>query len=175
MEADLLRFPHKKIRAEVIKEYMEKADYKKAVCFSCGNAARALEDAGIEVLHIGAAGDLIPMKWYTQAEIKKVFPDYFDATSGHLPMELMLKIAERFQRYLGFEMPAIVYVPTGSGETIVCLKLAYPEKRFVAVYDLDKATEYDEQAPLNKLVELLAEKVIKNEKSGMEKENQNSV
>lgn len=156
---NLLRFPHKELRSRAVKQYMQTAGYNRAVCFSCGNAAEKLKDAGVDVLHIGARGDLTPNKWYTQAEIKRDFPNCFDATSGHLPMELMLEIAKLYREDLGDTLGDLVYVPTGSGETLVCLKLAYPEKKFIAVYNLDTATEYSEHAPLNKMVRLLAEEV----------------
>lgn len=155
----LLRFPHKQLRAAVIKNYMQVTEYKKAVCFSCGNAATALIEAGVETLHIGETGVLSPCKWWQQAEIAKWFPNYFDATSGHLPASLMQEIGEKFKDYLGV-LDETVYVPTGSGETLVCLKFAYPQTKFIAVYNLDNATKYEEKAPLNKLVELLAEKII---------------
>lgn len=157
----LLIFPHKQIRAQAIKEYMERAGYERAVCFTCGNAADALAEAGVDVLHIGPRGDLIPGKWFTQADIHKAFPQYFDATSGHLPMELMLAIADRFRDHLQDSLGDVAYVPTGSGETLVCLKLAYPDKEFVAVYDLNSATEYSEGAPLNKLVAALAYRLVR--------------
>ena len=158
MEVELLRFPHKRIRAQIIKQYIE-GRYKKAVCFSCGNAAMALEDAGVKTLHIGEHGVLKPQKWFTQAEIHEMFPDYFDATSGHLPAELMNMLANAYKNYLR-ELPPEVYVPTGSGETLVCLKTAFPAVDFVAVYNLDKATEYGESCPLNALVKALAMDVI---------------
>ena len=53
---------------------------------------------------------------------------------------------------------------SGSGETLVCLKMAYPEKDFIAHYNVkgyEKATEYNEVAPLNRLVKVLALKTIK--------------
>ena len=49
-----------------------------------------------------------------------------------------------------------VVVPTGSGETLVCLAMAFPKVKFIARYNIDAATEYHEEAPLNKLVERLA-------------------
>jgi hypothetical protein len=55
------------------------------------------------------------------------------------------------------ELPDVVYVPSGSGETLVCLKLAYPEKKFIAVYNLDAATEYSPRCPLNDFVKVMAE------------------
>lgn len=157
MNIELLRFPHKQIRAKVIKEYISG---KPCVCFSCGNAAKALENEGIEVLHIGPHGVLEPKKWFSQLEIAETFSNYFDATSGNLSMELMLQIGNAYKKYLG-ELTSPVYVPSGSGETVLCLKLAYPEIDFVAVYNLDEATEYSEQSPLNKIVEIICKKVIK--------------
>ena len=154
----LLRFPHKKIRSEVIKEYID-GDYDKVVCFSCGNAARALEDVGLDVLHIGEEGCLNPLKWFTMKEINHYFDGYFDGTSGHLSTELMLLIGEAYKDYLG-ELPNLVFIPTGSGETLVCLKMVYPNTDFVAVYNLGKETEYNENAPLNTLVQLLAYDVV---------------
>ena len=157
----LLVFPHKQIRAQVIKEYMQAAGYTRAVCFSCGNAAQALQAAGVDVLHIGERGDLTPNKWYTLAEIKRDFPLCFDATSGHLPIDLMQALAQAYRHYLQDSLGDTVYVPTGSGETLVCLKLAYPDKKFYAVYDLNKATEYSKDAPLNEMVALLAAGVVR--------------
>jgi hypothetical protein len=44
-------------------------------------------------------------------------------------------------------------VPTGSGETILCLKLAFPHIQFVAEYDnSNPATEYSADAPLSTIV-----------------------
>lgn len=158
MGVKLLRFPHKRIRAQVIKQYM-KGTYSRAVCFSCGNAATELEKAGVDVLHIGAHGVLEPHKWFTQAEIKRTFPDYFDATSGHLPMELMFELGCAYAAHLG-KLPETVYVPSGSGETVVCLKLAYPDTHFVAVYNIDEATEYSPACPLNALVRVLCDDIV---------------
>lgn len=156
----LLKFPHKQIRSKVIQEYIE-GTYDRVLCFSCGNAGRALEELNLEVLHIGEEGILNPNKWFTLKEINHRFNNYFDATSGHLNIELMQMIGEEFKKYLG-ELPQTNYIPTGSGETLVCLKLAYPNKDFIAVYNLGKETEYNENAPLNKLVELLSKEIILN-------------
>lgn len=160
MKLTLLSFPHKKIRSQVIKEYIKK-DYKQVVCFSCGNAARALEEEGLNVIHIGTQGELTPNKWYTMQEIHNRFPTAFDATSGHLNMELMKKIGQKYKEYLG-ELDETMYIPTGSGETLVCLKLAYPEQNFIAVYNLGVETEFNTHAPLNKLVEWCSDKIIYN-------------
>ena len=159
MGVKLLRFPHKRIRAHFIKQYMAQEGKTRAVCFSCGNAAAELETAGVDVLHIGAHGVLEPHKWFTQAEIKHIFPDYFDATSGHLPMELMYELGQAYAAHLG-KLPETVYVPSGSGETVVCLKLAYPATHFVAVYNRDEATEYSPYCPLNALVRVLCDDIV---------------
>lgn len=159
---NLLVFPHKKIRAELIKEYLNRSRYDKVVCFSCGNAAREIKEAGIDTLFIGEDGELKPNEWFTQLKIDNIFPKYFNATSGHLPIELMQMLSERYKTYLGELSSDVIYVPTGSGETIICLKIAYPHKKFVAVYNLDNATKYDNENPLNCLVEIIADKVLKN-------------
>lgn len=159
MEVNLFRFPNKAIRAQAIKEYMNKAGYKKAICFSCGNASKALKKIGVDVLDISRSGDLEALRWFTQAEIKAAFPQYFDATSGHLPMECLLMVAERFKTYLQ-KIPDHIYLPTGSGETLIELKLAFPNTEITAVYDIDKATRYEEACVLNGMIKILAKEII---------------
>lgn len=159
MEVELLRFPHKKIRAAVIKDYMIEHGYKKAVCFSCGNASRALKEAGVDVLDISATGDLLSRRWFEPSEVAKWFPDCLDATSGHLSVELLNRVARAYKDYLG-DLPSVNYVPTGSGETIVCLKMAFSDKKFVAVYNINEATEYSDSAVLNGLVRAVADRVV---------------
>ena len=44
----------KKIRAEVIKSYMEELHLPMAVCMTCGNTAKALREVGVEVDAVGA-------------------------------------------------------------------------------------------------------------------------
>lgn len=158
---DLLIFPHKKIRANVIKEYLNKSSYNKVVCFSCGNSAKELKKAGVETLFVGENGEFKPNEWFTQSKINSIFPEYFNATSGHLPIELMLMISKKYKEYLGELKTDVLYVPTGSGETILCLKMAYSNKKFVAVYNLNEATKYDQENPFNLLVEIIADKVVK--------------
>lgn len=149
----MLIFPAKQIRAQVIAEYANAAGYRGVVAFSCGNATRELRAAGLWVLDISPSGDIAPTgKWWTPAEIHRAFPDLFDATSGHLPAWMMIEIGKRFREYLGDIEGGDV--PSGSGETIMCLRWAYPDKIFRPVYNLDKATEYNDNSPLNYLVNL---------------------
>lgn len=156
---ELLRFPNKAIRATAIRKYMNKYGYQYAVCFSCGHASDELRKAGVPTLAIAPNGDLEAKRWFPQGEVANTFKGFFDATSGHLPMELMEIIGQEYRAYLG-EIPEYNYIPSGSGETLVCLKMAYPGKRFCAVYNIDDATRYDEENPLNAIVAAIAEKII---------------
>lgn len=160
MEAELFRFNNKELRSTVIAEYMKRHGFEKAVCFSCGNASRMLKQAGVKTLDISPTGDMQANRWFTIGEIKAAFPDYFDATSGHLPMDCMDAVANEFYFRLHKTMPDAIMLPTGSGETLVCLKLAFPKTKITAVYNLDAATQYEPDAPLNDLVKLLADDCI---------------
>jgi hypothetical protein len=152
----VLYFPAKKLRAQVIANFMRNSKLENAICFSCGNAAIALrEELGAScVLEIGDKGQLQTTKWWTPAEIKAVWPNHFDATSGHLPLFLMVSIAKAFREHLGELKEPQYTVASGSGETIICLQMAYPACTFVAVYDnSNQATTRDNDAPLNSVVD----------------------
>lgn len=145
----------KRLRATMLYDYIGKN--KKYVCFSCGNTSKSLKRLGLDVLDISPTGDLVPNRWFTIQEVREIFPHYFDATCGHLSMELMTKLSAIYKDFFYYlEEPDEVIVPTGSGETICCLALAFPNTKFVARYNIDASTEYNEEAPLNKLVEQLA-------------------
>lgn len=154
-----LLFPAKRIRAEVIKQYAEENGYRGVVCFSCGNASRALKETGADTLDISPTGDLEARRWFTPAEIRREFPDRLDATSGHIGPDLLNRIAEAFKAYIGELPEEDLAIPTGSGETLVELKIAFPRAKLHAVYNTDSATEYNAAAPLNGLVEALAESI----------------
>lgn len=154
MKSKELSFPHKKIRAQVIAEFVRTAAYRGVVVFTCGNAAKTLRDEGLEVTEIGPRGDLKTEKWWTMAEIHRAWPGLFDATSGHLAVPLMGDIAKAYHAYLG-ELPVGRYkVAAGSGETVTCLRIAYPLLTFDPTYDDSKPeTTRHPDAPLNAIVD----------------------
>jgi hypothetical protein len=150
----------KTIRARVIAEYLAVSGINRCVCFSCGNSARLLKGMGLDVIHIGEGGDLKPIRWFSLEDIQKTFNGLFDATSGNLPDNLMCRIAdelrktwedtrtrqrlfsslegERFFDYSSMERfnpdsKGTYLIPTGSGETITCLQLAFPSLKLIPV------------------------------------------
>lgn len=145
------------IRASLIADYVREAGIRGVVCFGCGNGAAALRDAGLYVVDVGPRGSITPTRWWQPEEIRRAWPDLFDATSGHLPPPLMDRLAVALREFIG-ELPEPAYaVPTGSGETVVALCMAYPGTRFIARYGDTRETRYDPDAPLNTLVERLCE------------------
>lgn len=155
MRTPLITLPAKRVRAEVIKVYLEKCNKPlEVVCFTCGNAAEHLRDVGLDVIEIGPGGALTANRWWTQDEIAKAFPYRFDATSGHLPLHLVEALGQVLacEGYVfGAEE---VRVPSGSGETALSVALANPLAKVVACYGAHgtPATAYNERAPLNNIV-----------------------
>lgn len=144
-----LRFPNKAIRARVIAKYVRRAGYRGVVCFSCGNASAELRKVLPFVVDISPTGGLVPTLQWSPEAIHTTWPELLDATSGHLPVFLMIRVAGAFREYLGFLSPKTLYhVPTGSGETITCLRWAYPAVHFTPCSDGTPATKADARAPL---------------------------
>ena len=155
-----LKYPFKSLRSTYL---VYRYPNEKMVCFTCGNAGKKLKERGADVITVGSNEDLIPNRWFSQKEIHELFPDRLDVTSGHLRMEDMIFLSDVYKSFIGkLDEHTIYRVNSGSGETLVCLALAYPNCNFIAVYDdSHEETKYNESAPLNKLVELLAYDVIK--------------
>lgn len=154
-----LETPAKAIRARIIVDYATTAGYEGIVCFSCGNASAALRTASmglLPVLDVSPAGDLEPRRWWTPAEIARTWPRWFDGTSGHLPAHLIADIGAALRAHLGHLDPHTTYlVPTGSGETITALSVAYPGHTFAALYGTEPATRRELRAPMNPYVDRL--------------------
>ena len=147
----------KRLRAIVIARYLRARGEARCVCFSCGNSAHALRVEGLQVVYVGNNALLKPGEWFTYTNVAEHFGALFDATSGHLPWPLMVEVAE-LMRADTPEYAGKTYIPTGSGETIVCLKLAYPNVHFTPVRGVSEATMYHAEAPLNSLVALLTQR-----------------
>lgn len=160
-EGIITNFPRKELRTKPIIDYVKQSGYDGIVCFSCGNATRALKKAcnveGIYLLGISPYDALSAREWWSMAEIHKAFPVLFDATSGHLPFELMSIISGVFKDFIGELKKDKYEIAAGSGETITCLRLCYEKVHFTAVYNIDNATKYEEKAPLNALVKKMGE------------------
>lgn len=145
----------KKVRAEVIQRHLHALGQNRCVCFTCGNAAEKLRRVGLDVVAVGTGLDLQPGRWFGYTDVARSFNGLFDATSGHLPVPFMAEIGTLLARKLG-PWRWDTRIPTGSGETIVCLKMGYPSVGFTPVSDGTPATAQHELAPLAKLVALIA-------------------
>jgi hypothetical protein len=166
----VLSFPSKRLRAATLRVWCVNARVQRVVCFSCGNASRELENSGLDVLAVGPGLQLETGAWWTAAEIRRAFPERLDLTSGHLPIELVAELGQTYRDHLGAQVQAgeTYTVPTGSGETLIALALAYPAAAFVAEYDARReATAYQPGAPLNRLVERLAARVFWIDEAGV--------
>lgn len=137
----------KQVRAAVIARNYAEGEYNGIVCFSCGNASGALIGIAKKIIANPPDGE-----WWTPGKIAAYYKGYLDATSGHLTLPVMKDLSDTFRFHLGLLKDDTYEVPTGSGETILCLSWAYPGSRFIAVYNVGKGTEYDERNPLNDII-----------------------
>jgi hypothetical protein len=146
----------KKIRAKVIRDYLHAQSTDKCVCFSCGNSSAELRNVGLSVVEI-----LKPNRWWTFNEIANEYK-IFDATSGHLPFPLYVEIAKNIITFFGNNTPFKIDdkydILAGSGETMLCMMLAYPLLQLTPVYDINSATEWNASAPLNCIIEIIKHK-----------------
>ncbi|MDP8255083.1 MAG: hypothetical protein P9M14_04995, partial [Candidatus Alcyoniella australis] len=130
------RLLNKAIRAQVIAEHLRLLGATRCVVYTCGNAARALREEGLDVVEVGPRGALQPSRELTYEEILQAHPGLFNATSGHLPPPLMYRLAERIFEHLPveiFQNHKTIYCPCGSGETLVAMAHLVPFSRLVAV------------------------------------------
>lgn len=109
---------------------------------------RLFSSIPLEHWHIAPNGVFSPNRWLSPSEIRAIFPNYFDATSGHLPLDLMVRIALKLQ---GTYSPpcSSLEVMSGSGETAIILKMAFPHLYIVPLWGDDEATRYEENGNLN--------------------------
>lgn len=162
-----LHIDEKRVRAGVIAAYLERNRmFGGVVCFTCGNAGAALRKAGVNVLTVGVGQDVSVPDWWGQERIRNTWPHLFDATSGHLPVEMMGEIGEllRCESLLlnTLDRDEPIYVASGSGETVVALSMVFPEHSFVAEYDNRvAATRFSLWAPLSALVQRMCEVEIR--------------
>jgi hypothetical protein len=153
----MLKVPAKKVRAQLILQHLSAAGLPyRVLCLTCGNAAAALRACGLQVVEVGPRGLLQPARWLEPAEVAFMWPGLFDATSGHLSVGMMAQLGKRLRQLLGDDLSSL-RVPSGSGETVVALALAYPHLRFTAVYGGGAPTQWNAEAPLNPLVAALCE------------------
>lgn len=153
---ELFEFRDRKaVRAEVIRTHCKSAGYDGCVCFSSGNSSRALRSLGLYTIDISPTGQLTANGWWPVDHVHRAWPHLFDATSGHLPLPLMVELARVYQASLRPIEPTYA-VPTGSGETILALKIAFPDIKWVAHYSTGiKGAYYDSRSPLNMVVAAL--------------------
>lgn len=147
----IVNINHKKIRAEIIKGYLGD---RRAFAFSCGNATRWLERAGVNLVPID--GRHLKANHYITPEAADHYFNAFNATSGYLPTFLIKRIADRIAEELNRHMPAAhgkIYAPFGSGELVIALGYIHPLHQIVAVTSNDyAATSQDATSPLTALV-----------------------
>lgn len=168
LPTQVLRFPNKVLRTGPIVQHVLNGGYPGAFIFTCGNAGKPLEKAlkavGKRYWEFGVNGNMTPNRWHTPDEIHALAPDMFDATSGHLAVPLLYRIAREFYDYFGqpvngghLKDDVNYIVPSGSGETILCLRMVYPHARLLAAYDNTKpeTTRDTENVAMNALIDAL--------------------
>lgn len=145
----IFKINNKKIRAEVIKEFLGD---RRAFAFSCGNVTRWLKRAGVNIIPID--GEALEAKRKITAEEADNWFKAFNATSGYLPTFLMDKIARRIEiENEELRNEPRIAVPFGSGELITTLGFFIPFKNIVAIYsDGFPPTKQDGTSPLARFV-----------------------
>lgn len=143
----ILKINHKKIRAEVIAEYLKG---RRAFAFSCGNATRWLKRAGVNCVPID--GTPLEAHGYIDPEVAEFYFDAFNATSGYLPLFLVERIVGKIREkiYKPASRSQTIYVPRGSGELAFSICFIYPSQQIVTFSSQrHPATKQDVPYPLD--------------------------
>lgn len=145
----------KQLRAAWIAAYCKRAGYAGVTCLTCGTTGIALIEAcrkeGLECRVFSN-----PQRWWGNAEfIEYNGTQFFDATSGHIPLFIICALGEVYREYLGEISDDEIVVPTGSGETALSLRVAYPNKTIIAQYGESAEIKRDLHAPLNSAIDAL--------------------
>lgn len=135
---NLIPLPNKRIRAEVIRDYYGK---QPVYCFSCGNSTKALEEAGVNVTSITDAIE------YVAPKDSDTRYGGVNVTSGYLPIHLIENLAGEYRERMG-DPGGIVYVPCGSGETLLALSYFIPIGSIIAVTAEYAPLKLDDMSPL---------------------------
>ncbi len=141
----LIRPPSAAFRATLIAEHLEQG--QPLVCFTSGDAGKELQRVGVRPLCVGPNEALMPGRWWSPAEIRRQWPEHFDAPPGHLPICMVVELGHRLARVLG-DLPKRVAIPAGSGETLLAMAWAYPEIELYGVINLDPNSEHHDKSPL---------------------------
>lgn len=143
---------HKKIRAEIITAH---AHGRRIVAFSCGNATRALAEAGANLISIDAGSDLAARRYISPQKAGWIFGGAFNATSGNLPIYMIEEIAHEIKKQIGDDIAGKrIVVPYGSGELILALSYIHKIKDIIAITsDLFPPTQQDGTSPLAPFIE----------------------
>ena len=131
-----INLDEKLIRSKVIKAYLGN---DKCFCFSCGNATKALQNAGVNVIAVSPKDAINATRYVSPLEATKLF-NCFDATPGNLPIYMIKDIAAEIKKVLPrkiIESSAPIYIPTGSGETLLAMSFIFPISRLRAVVDIE--------------------------------------
>lgn len=149
---------NKKIRAEVINEFLGE---KRAFCFSSGNAAYALRQAGVNLIAISPFDALTANHFIRPKEAEYYF-QAFNATSGYLPTFLLERIAQRVKARCkgGLPIKDRLFIPFGSGELIFVFSFFFPLNRIVAVTSNYAPLTQDNTSPLAAFVKKNCPKII---------------
>lgn len=140
----------KSIRSEIIADDIRKKNLDGAVCFSSGTALHYLREAVPYVLGVSDEnGDLRARRWFPMKEIKRIFPTLYDATSGHLTRETIIRCSERLKREVKCELTTAL-IASGSGESALIANYAFPECNFIPIFDQrNQHTKWSAECELN--------------------------